>query len=245
MIQSLWRGYCTRCDIWSDVRARKLFVVATKIQTMVRGFLSYWVVEDRRERHAAATSIQTLFRGASGKRDARMKKRDKAATEITRMCRGVMCREKMRRRRRWIAAQFNKEARSTIKLQNAFRMRQAIKRAQLRKETMSKRRNSAMMLQKLIRGRNGRIHFDMKKEFKAKEAAIQGKQRRASTLIQAAARRRAAGHYVSDERKKKEVVARERSASILQSVIRGKQGRRKSSMLRLEYERCVQLCCVL
>ncbi|GMH88205.1 hypothetical protein TrST_g10293 [Triparma strigata] len=240
-IQCLWRGYTTRCEVYSDVRKNKRILAATKIQNMVRMYLAFWVVEDVREKHAAATSIQTIFRGQEGKRAVRLKIKHKAATEITRLCRGVLCRERIARKRRWIAAQFNREARSTIKLQNAFRMRQAVKKAKLRKEQVeSKRRESVMLLQRVIRGKAGRVNFAMKKAFKLKTVEEEEKLRRSSVMIQSNIRRRQAALFAAEEKAKKEKSNLDASASKVQSLFRGNLGRRKSSLVKEEYDRMIE-----
>jgi hypothetical protein len=240
-IQCLYRGYYTRCEVYDDTKERKRFRAATKIQTMVRRFMAWWEVEDVRERHAAATAIQAHFRGSEGKRRARIEKRNNAATEIQRYCRGMLCREKILKRQRWIAAQFSREARCTIKIQNAFRIRKAYKRALLRRETKLRIENEqAVALQRMARGRKTRLDFAKKKEFKRLQDRENDKRRESSVAIQSLFRGRKAKKRVKGERDKKERSFLEHRATKIQGLFRGKMGRKRSSLIKEEYQRMLE-----
>ena len=244
MIQCLYRGYRTRCRIYHSLKEKEKSAAATVIQSLVRGFLAYWNVEDLRERHAAATSIQTVFRGSDSKRKVQIVLRNKAATEIQRICRGILHREMIARRRRWIAAQFSREARCTIKIQNAFRKRAAVRKASERKEARLKmlqmENERATVLQKVARGRKSRADFKKRLERKKKEAEVQGEQRRASICIQAQFRRKRASQVASTERLKRDQEYRAENATRLQSLFRGKRGRMRSTLARQQHERMME-----
>ena len=240
-IQCLYRGYYTRCQVYDNTKEKRRFRAATKIQTMVRRFMAWWEVEDVRERHAAATAIQAHFRGSEGKRRARVEKKNNAATEIQRYCRGMQCREKILRRQRWIAAQFSREARCTIKIQNAFRMRTAYKRAMMRRETQQRIENEqAIALQRMARGRKTRLDFAKKKEFKHMQDRENAKRRESSVAIQSVFRGRKAKRRVKGERDKRERSHLEQRATKIQGLFRGKMGRKRSSVIKEEYQRMLE-----
>lgn len=240
-IQCLFRGYTTRCEVYDNKKETKRFNAATKIQTMVRRFMAWWEVEDVRERHAAAVCIQSNVRGSEGKRKARIEKKGKAATEFQRLFRGMLCRKKIEKRRRWIAAQFSREARCTIKIQNAFRMRKAVKKAMLRRETKARIKNEqATALQRLARGRKSRMDFAKKKEFRRAQDMMNTKQRKSSVLIQSLFRKNKAGKVFSGKRDDKERQNMDARATKIQGLFRGKKGRKRSSVVRKEYQRMLE-----
>jgi len=153
--------------------------------------LAFLNVEDTRERHAAARCIQKLSKTIKVCNIAKNEVRIRAATKIESVTRMHICKKRITRKRLWVAAQFSKEARSTLMIQTAFRARSSQKRILLRRETKrTKEKESAMLLQRMLRGRNTRIELGVKRDMRMASILEEVEKRRATTVIQSRLRQR-------------------------------------------------------
>ena len=76
-------------------------------------------------------------------------------------------------------------------IQTAFRARSSQKRILLRRETKrTKEKESAMLLQRMLRGRNTRIELGVKRDMRMASILEEVEKRRATTVIQSRLRQR-------------------------------------------------------
>ena len=232
-IQSLYRGYYNRCMIYDENDMFEKYRAARRIQTVARMFLAFMHVEDVRERDAAARSIQKMFSDFKSVLAKRIFTQNFSATKMQSLCRAFLAKKAIARKRRWVAAQFSREARSTMMIQAAFRSRQAQKRILLRKESKRiKEKDSAMLLQRMARGRKTRVQYATMREEKRMSHVLEESKRRASIAIQGKFRQRKASQKVKYLKKAKDDHVMGSEALKVQRSFRGMQARRRTSQLR-------------
>jgi hypothetical protein len=238
MIQSLYRGYITRCIVYDANAVLLKSRAAIIIQNCVRSFLAWNYVEDVRERWAAATCIQCMCRCRKARMRIRNIIKGKKVCKIQARARGMLVREAIERKRRWFAAQFDSETRCIVKIQNAYRTKKARERLEMRKRIAKQREEeSAMLMQKIQRGRMTRIDFKKKKMFRMQAEQEKAEQIGASVLIQGKFRQRKATHRVKGMKISREQADLSRRATKIQSIQRARKGRRESEMLKIKKKR--------
>jgi len=238
MLQALYRGFITRAIVYDEnanvVKGR----AAIKIQNIVRGFLAFLCVEEVREQWAAATCIQSMIRIGQARRMIVNITRGRAAIKVQAVARGMLRREKIARRNRWFAAQFDNKTRCIVKIQNCYRTKKAREKIALRKRIAAQREEeSAMLMQKLQRGRITRMDLQKKRMFRQQAEQEKVEQIGASVILQGKFRQRAATKRVKGVRIRNEETEMNRRASKIQSIQRGRKGRRKTAMLKQQKSR--------
>jgi hypothetical protein len=195
-------------------------------------------VEDCRERWAAATCIQNYYRMGQARRRVMMVIKARKAIKIQALARGVLAREAIARKRRWFAAQFDNETRMIVKIQNAYRTKLARGKMEMRKRIADQReQESAMLMQKMQRGRKTRMDYQKKKVFRMQLEHEKVEQNGASLMIQGKFRQRKARGRVTMMRKGREDEDMAKGASRIQAMHRGRKGRSKAEEARRKRER--------